>query len=180
MTNSLSIERPPRGRERPAPPAASKWLIRAETAAVREAINRHIGRRIRAIRVARARTQAQLGEALGLTNQQVQKYEKGANGLTFERLWVMARYFDIDVYYFLDGMWDAAAIAVEPGSAAPVEADPNPRLRLNAARAVHRIKSRRLLSGIVQLLRAEEEEQAGLPDPDEEREQPNDGGAGVE
>jgi transcriptional regulator with XRE-family HTH domain len=170
MANSLSIERPPRARRRPAP-SVFKSDRRAEMEVVRGAINHHIGRRIRAIRVARGRTQQELGLALGLTNQQVQKYEKGANGLTFERLWLTARYFDIDVYYFLDGVWDAAAVALEVQSPTLPEAEPHRRLRLNATQAVHRIASPKLLSGIVQLLRAEEEERAGVLDPEEEAEQ---------
>ena len=135
MTNSLSIERPLRRLEPVSAAAAVKRDRRAETEAVRAAINRHIGRRVRSIRIARGRTQAELGEALGLTNQQVQKYEKGANGLSFERLWLMARYFDIDVHYFLDDMWDAAAIAFEDRSTAPAGAEPPqyPRLRLKSA-----------------------------------------------
>lgn len=56
-----------------------------------------IGKRIRAARLARGLSQEKLGEVLGLTFQQVQKYEKGANRVSGSRLRTVARALDVSI-----------------------------------------------------------------------------------
>ncbi len=53
-------------------------------------INTIVGERIRALRKYKGMTQSQLAEAIGVTYQQVQKYEKGATAITVERLYQIA------------------------------------------------------------------------------------------
>ncbi|MGH7018346.1 MAG: helix-turn-helix domain-containing protein, partial [Brevundimonas sp.] len=48
--------------------------------------------------------QSDLGRALGLTFQQIQKYEKGANRVSASKLWDMARFFKVDIGYFFEGL----------------------------------------------------------------------------
>lgn len=70
-------------------------------------IDIHVGRRIRARRVLCGLSQTALGEAIGITFQQMQKYESGANRVSASRLWRCARALDCPVEYFFDGQDDA-------------------------------------------------------------------------
>jgi transcriptional regulator with XRE-family HTH domain len=62
-----------------------------------------LGKAIRTRRIEANMSQAQLGDALGLTFQQVQKYEKGTNRVSVTRLHVIAKALGEDVSYFLKG-----------------------------------------------------------------------------
>jgi transcriptional regulator with XRE-family HTH domain len=59
-----------------------------------------IGRRIRALRLERGITQTQLGNLLGVTFQQIQKYEKGANRVAAARLQRVAQALDVPIMFF--------------------------------------------------------------------------------
>ncbi|MGH7018335.1 MAG: helix-turn-helix domain-containing protein, partial [Brevundimonas sp.] len=59
-------------------------------------VDRHVGRRVCEKRVALGYNQSDLGRALGLTFQQIQKYEKGANRVSASKLWDIARFFKVD------------------------------------------------------------------------------------
>ncbi len=65
-------------------------------------IDGHVGQRIRERRVLSGMTQEKLGVAIGLTFQQVQKYERGANRVSASRLYDVARALDVPVSYFFD------------------------------------------------------------------------------
>lgn len=69
-------------------------------------IDRHVGLRIRMRRKELGMTQDKLAQALGLTFQQVQKYERGANRVSASKLWEMARALKAPVAYFYDGLGD--------------------------------------------------------------------------
>jgi DNA-binding XRE family transcriptional regulator len=62
----------------------------------------HVGLRIRAARLASGLSQERLGTALGVTFQQVQKYEKGANRVGAGRLSDIARALSVPVSYFFE------------------------------------------------------------------------------
>lgn len=64
----------------------------------------HVGTRIRARRVVLGLSQEKLGEALGVTFQQVQKYEKGINRIGAGRLRQIADLLGVSVSYFYDGL----------------------------------------------------------------------------
>ena len=89
-------------------------------------IDRVVGQRIRRRRKELKLTQEKLGELLGLTFQQVQKYEKGVNRVSAGRLFEMSTAMGVPITYFFDGAetfldHDAAYVA-EDGDAihAPV------------------------------------------------------------
>ncbi|WP_230531051.1 helix-turn-helix domain-containing protein [Microvirga roseola] len=67
-------------------------------------IDRHIGNRIRTRRIAIGMSQEKLGEALGLTFQQVQKYEKGMNRVGAGRLVEVGWALGVPVQYFFEGV----------------------------------------------------------------------------
>jgi len=63
-----------------------------------------IGRKIRALRLERGLSQSGLAEGIGLTFQQVQKYEKGANRVSAGRLQRIAELLGVQITYFYSGM----------------------------------------------------------------------------
>jgi transcriptional regulator with XRE-family HTH domain len=67
-------------------------------------IDVHVGARIRLRRTLLGISQERLAEAIGLTFQQVQKYEKGANRVSSSRLVDVANALDVDISYFFQEM----------------------------------------------------------------------------
>ena len=63
-----------------------------------------IGRKIRALRLERGLSQSDLAKGIGLTFQQVQKYEKGANRVSAGRLQQIADFLKVSVMFFFGGM----------------------------------------------------------------------------
>ena len=69
----------------------------------------HVGARLRQRRKLLGMTQTDLGDALGLTFQQVQKYERGANRISASRLCDLSRVLDVPIDYFFEGVPTAGA-----------------------------------------------------------------------
>lgn len=65
-------------------------------------IDTHVGSRVRLRRMLLGMSQEKLGESLGLTFQQVQKYEKGVNRVGASRLFDLAQVLGVPVQYFYD------------------------------------------------------------------------------
>jgi transcriptional regulator with XRE-family HTH domain len=68
----------------------------------------HVGKRVRMRRMMLGRSQTQLGEALGITFQQVQKHEKGTNRISASRLQQISETFQVPVGFFFEGLPDGA------------------------------------------------------------------------
>jgi transcriptional regulator with XRE-family HTH domain len=85
MSNSEAVDRPER--EHRASP-----------------IDVHVGTRVRLRRTLLGMSQEKLGEALGLTFQQIQKYERGVNRIGASRLFDLARVLDVPIGFFFDDM----------------------------------------------------------------------------
>ncbi|MEA3156412.1 MAG: hypothetical protein QOK44_4001 [Betaproteobacteria bacterium] len=66
-------------------------------------IDRHVDSRLRVRRLALGMSQQRLGEAIGLTFQQVQKYENGVNRMGASRLQQAANILEVAVRYFFEG-----------------------------------------------------------------------------
>jgi transcriptional regulator with XRE-family HTH domain len=66
-------------------------------------IDRHVGSRVRMQRILMKMSQEKLGDALGLTFQQVQKYEKGLNRIGASRLQQISRTLQVPPSFFFDG-----------------------------------------------------------------------------
>ena len=83
-------------------------------------IDIHVGLRVRLRRTLLGWSQEKLAQALGLTFQQVQKYERGANRIGASRLFDLGRVLDVPVSFFFDDMTPeaGAAAAVRSGGAA--------------------------------------------------------------
>jgi transcriptional regulator with XRE-family HTH domain len=80
-------------------------------------IDAHVGQRVRLRRTLLGWSQEKLAQALGLTFQQVQKYERGANRIGASRLFDLGRVLDVPVSFFFDDMPDQAKIPERRGMA---------------------------------------------------------------
>src|SRR5882762_8525140 len=78
----------------------------------------HVGSRVRLRRTLLGMSQEKLGEAIGLTFQQVQKYERGANRVGASRLYDLSRVLDVPVSFFFDDIAPGEDVAVRPGGLA--------------------------------------------------------------
>lgn len=77
-----------------------KVMSRAEL----KRIDRLVGHRLLCARVLRGLSQADLGDAIGLTFQQVQKYETGANRLSASRIYQIAKFLRLNPAYFFEDL----------------------------------------------------------------------------
>ena len=66
-------------------------------------VDKHVGSRVRMRRMMLSMSQEKLGDALGLTFQQVQKYEKGTNRIGASRLQQISHILQVPVSFFFDG-----------------------------------------------------------------------------
>ena len=79
-------------------------------------IDVHVGSRVRLRRTLLGMSQERLGDQLGLTFQQVQKYERGVNRVGASRLFDLARVLDVPISFFFDDMPDGLAGSMGGGS----------------------------------------------------------------
>lgn len=105
----------------------SKNQVKAEIRNVAGSTDVHIGSRIRLRRTLMGLSQESLGEALGVTFQQVQKYERGVNRVSASRLFELAQVLDVPVGFFYDGQPQVELSKEEPTgeelfSSAPIAA----------------------------------------------------------
>ncbi len=120
-------------------------------------------------------SQEKLGEAIGLTFQQVQKYERGANRIGASRLFDLSRVLDVPVSFFFDDMSDEVSqqsprlisgLAEEPE---PFEADPmTKRETLELVRAYYRITDPQVRRRVFDLAKALANASDGMADKDKE------------
>ena len=121
----------------------------------------HVGGRVRLRRTLLGLSQEKLGEAIGLTFQQVQKYERGANRIGASRLYDLSRVLQVPVSYFFDEMSDEVA-ASSPGQRRGMAQEqdtyePDPmakRETLELVRAYYRIKDPQVRRRVFDLAKA--------------------------
>ncbi len=109
-------------------------------------IDVHVGARLRQSRTLMGMSQTNLGDVLGVSFQQVQKYENGANRISASRLFDLARVFDVPIEYFFDDI-PAAVAASSPAQGGgkakkPPSYEPDPmatRETLELVRAYYKI-----------------------------------------
>ena len=124
-------------------------------------IDVHVGARVRLRRTLLGMSQEKLGEALGLTFQQVQKYERGANRVGASRLFDLSRVLDVPVSFFFDDMSEEvealsprliSGLAEEPAS---FETDPmTKRETLELVRSYYRITDPHVRKRVLDLAKA--------------------------
>lgn len=115
----------------------------------------HVGNRVRLRRTLLGMSQEALGKAVGLTFQQIQKYERGANRIGASRLYEFARILDIPVSYFFEEMTDELRGADADDRDVEVATDDDPlseRETLELVRAYYRIKDKAKRDALFQMI----------------------------
>ena len=113
--------------------------------ATAQAVDHHVGARIRERRIMLGLAQQQLADLIGVTYQQAHKYERGINRVSAGRLFEIARVLSVPVGYFYEGL-DAEA--------APPVANPRERMMLELARNFSEIRNERHQEAFTHLARA--------------------------
>ena len=67
-----------------------------------ENFNLHLGKKLRMRRLSLGLTQTKVAEAINVTFQQIQKYEKGTNGVSSNRLMQLAEFLKVPIIYFFE------------------------------------------------------------------------------
>jgi transcriptional regulator with XRE-family HTH domain len=134
-------------------------------------IDAHVGGQVRLRRMMMGMSQEWLGEQMGLTFQQIQKYEKGVNRIGASRLWVLAKVLKVSIDFFYEGLavdGSGAALtgmAEQPSEKYVVEFL-NSREGLELNRAFSKITDHKVRRSIVDLVRSLAGELPQLADPD--------------
>ena len=126
----------------------------------------HVGARMRQRRTLLGMSQEKLGTAVGLTFQQIQKYERGSNRMGSSRLFEFSKVLDVPVSYFFDEM-PASAKAGRPvqgrgrngfGEAAtPFAPEKDPLIKretLELVRAYYKIRAPDVRGGVAKMIKA--------------------------
>jgi transcriptional regulator with XRE-family HTH domain len=124
-------------------------------------IDIHVGTRLRMRRTMLGLSQTGLAAQMGLTFQQVQKYERGTNRVSSSRLFDLCRILDVKIAYFFDGM-GAGVESQSPGAlkgraptAVELEQDPAAkRETLELVRAYYAIKEPAVRLSLTKIVRA--------------------------
>jgi len=126
-------------------------------------IDVHVGRRIRQRRTLLGMSQEKLAEAIGLTFQQVQKYERGGNRTSASRLFDLTRVLDVPISYFFDEMEAGVAdkspsqlMGVPASKLQKAAAEPDPLVKretLELVRAYYKIGEPRVRKRLAELIK---------------------------
>lgn len=143
-------------------------------------IDVHVGKRIRLRRTILHITQQQMADMLGLTFQQVQKYEKGMNRVGASRLWDISKVLEVPMGFFFDDMdnnvaqkspmmlntkWDKSFNVEESH---PFDDDPMKKAEtLELVRAYYKIPNRKIAKKLFDLILSLAKSTAGLPQLDD-------------
>ncbi len=119
-------------------------------------IDVHVGLQVRLRRKQLKISQEKLAEALGLTFQQVQKYERGANRISASKLYEIAQALQVSIPWFFDGLGDPVSDDVEDGGDASAFAHGFLLTQdgVDLANLFPKIPERRVRRRIVELVRA--------------------------
>tara|TARA_R110000850_G_scaffold43103_1_gene110276 strand:+ start:1485 stop:1847 length:363 start_codon:yes stop_codon:yes gene_type:complete len=74
----------------------------------------HVGQKLKKIRTLRKYSQTDVAQRLGLSFQQIQKYEIGSNRIAASRLFELAQIFDLSPAYFFEGLHEGANYNAAP------------------------------------------------------------------
>lgn len=123
-----------------------------------DSVDAHVGSRVRLRRTLLGLSQTNLADKLGLTFQQVQKYERGHNRIGAGRLYKLSQVLDVPVSFFFDDMGEmipqTSAAAQLGGTAANDPGQMSKRETLELVRAYYRIRDPRVRKAIFELVKA--------------------------
>ena len=121
-------------------------------------VDTHVGSRVRLRRMLLGMSQERLGDSMGLTFQQVQKYEKGVNRIGASRLFQISKILDVPVQFFFEEAphFDTGPVkgVAEPDSETFILEFLNSREGLELNRAFVKISNSKVRKSVVDLVRA--------------------------
>jgi len=117
-------------------------------------VDLYVGARLRIRRKVLGLSQTQLAEALGITFQQIQKYERGANRISASKLYEAARLLQSPVSYFFEGLDETAQGDADDGFALRMTQFVATPEGLELAGLFPRLSDRRLRRRVVDLVKA--------------------------
>jgi transcriptional regulator with XRE-family HTH domain len=145
-------------------PKARKSSGRMASKGFPNPIDIHVGQRIRQRRTLLGMSQEKLAEAIGLTFQQVQKYERGGNRTSASRLFDLTRVLDVPISYFFEEMEAGVAdkspsrlMGVPASKMQKASAEPDPLVKretLELVRAYYKITEPRVRKRVFELTKA--------------------------
>jgi transcriptional regulator with XRE-family HTH domain len=124
-------------------------------------VDLYVGARLRIRRKVLGLSQTQLAEALGITFQQIQKYERGANRISASKLYEAARLLQSPVSYFFEGLDETTQGAVDDGFAQRMTQFVATPEGLELAGLFPRLNDRRLRRRVVELVKAMVDDETG-------------------
>lgn len=126
------------------------------------AVDVHVGGRMRVRRKVLGMSQDALARALGITFQQVQKYERGDNRVSASKLYAMAQFLGVPISFFFDGLEEAHGappLVAEDGIERSISAFLNTPEGAELARVFPKINRPRMRRQVLELVRAAAEEE---------------------
>ncbi|MFW0776529.1 MAG: helix-turn-helix domain-containing protein [Rickettsiales bacterium] len=126
-------------------------------------VDAHTGKRLRLRRTMMGLSQEAVAKAVGITFQQVQKYEKGTNAMNANRLYEFARFMNVPVAYFFEGLESFSSSGAQEYSSGFAEAEAetfehknrvSDREALEMMKAFKRIKEQVIRKRLSDLVRA--------------------------
>ena len=121
-------------------------------------VDTFVGKRLRQRREMRGLPQKELARALGISFQQVQKYESGANRISASKLWELCCVLDVEPGYFFEGLkrgGEGRGSGVSERAQAAYEPDPrSARQVLDLNQNFQRIGDQRVRRQLVQLVKS--------------------------
>ena len=129
-------------------------------------IDAHAGKRLRLRRTMMGLSQEAVAKAVGITFQQVQKYEKGANAMNARRLFEFAQFMHVPVAYFFEGLEipGISGFSEREGERFDHNHRVSDRESLEMMKAFKRIKEQPVRKRLADLVRAIAEHKAILED----------------
>ena len=91
------------------PKLLKRYLTYHRETLVSAQLNQHLGKKLRLRRTSLGLTQTQVAKAINVTFQQIQKYEKGTNGVSSARLLQLANFLKVPIKYFFEDYQDFAS-----------------------------------------------------------------------
>ncbi len=117
------------------------------------AIDRLVGRQLRRRRLELGLSQLRVAEAIGVTFQQIQKYERGSNRVVASRLYDLASVLHVPLEYFFAEVGSARPVE-NPAEDAAATGYPSPRETRNLIAAYHAIADPALRKKLIELVRS--------------------------
>ena len=117
--------------------------------------DKHVGARLRMRRLMVDMSQEEVAKALGLTFQQVQKYEKGANRISASRLQHLCKILNVQVSFFFEGLPEMPEVDGEFAAVTSVLATTDGLALVTAYTSIRDARVRRAIVALVEQITAE-------------------------